>query len=83
MRKPQVIQTVYLKDSKDVSQEDLNKLIRQRLILHQQRQTVPKSLTVYEDGWEYWLEMSKDNGLYLMKKCKTCGELKPKVVRLL
>jgi len=47
-------------------------------------ETVPKSLTVYEeDGWEYWLEMSKDNGLYLMKKCKTCGELKPHVVRLL
>lgn len=34
-----------------------------------------------EDGWEYWLEKSTDNGLYLNKKCKCCGSLHPKVIR--
>jgi hypothetical protein len=36
-----------------------------------------------ENGWEYWLEQSKDNGLYLMKQCKTCKTLQPQVVRML
>lgn len=34
-----------------------------------------------ENGYEYWLEKSDDNGLYLHKKCKTCGSLHPRIVR--
>lgn len=40
-----------------------------------------KSQVFEEDGWEYWLEMSTDNGLYLWKKCKTCKSLHPRIVR--
>jgi hypothetical protein len=36
-----------------------------------------------ENGYEYWLEQSKDNGLYLMKQCKTCKSMHPTVVRIL
>ena len=34
-----------------------------------------------EDGYEYWLEQTKDNGLCLIKQCKTCKSLHPQVVR--
>jgi hypothetical protein len=40
-----------------------------------------KHLVFEEDGWEYWLEKSADNGLYLNKRCKGCGSLHPRVVR--
>ena len=36
-----------------------------------------------ENGYDYWLEQSKDNSLYLMKQCKTCKSLHPQMVRMI